>query len=127
LSIRFAEGGNAGHDAILLSPWPESVFAFEQVWTRFPERAHLVAVDPPGFGGSERREELMNPKRWAQLRDLLPGIETPVRIVQGSDDQVVPPVNAEYLGNHLPTAVSTSSPVPATSAGRNSPTSMHRW
>ena len=37
-----------------------------------------------------------------QLRDLLPGIETPVRIVQGSDDQVVPPVNAEYLGNHLP-------------------------
>lgn len=225
LSIRFAEGGNAGHDAILLSPWPESVFAFEQVWTRLAERAHLVAVDPPGFGGSERREDLMNPKamgdfivrianafdldhphvvapdigtsstlfaaaanpgrfrslvigsggaavpitvtgvlkdwvettdlepyrqfggrriveialstiagytpsdeiredymacyegdRFAdtipyaqayreqlpQLRDLLPGIETPVRIVQGSDDQVVPPVNAEYLGNHLP-------------------------
>ena len=24
LSIRFAEGGNAGHDAILLSPWPEA-------------------------------------------------------------------------------------------------------
>jgi hypothetical protein len=32
LSIRFAEGGKAGRDAILLSPWPESVFAFEQVW-----------------------------------------------------------------------------------------------
>jgi pimeloyl-ACP methyl ester carboxylesterase len=36
------------------------------------------------------------------LRDLLPGIKTPVRIVQGSDDRVVPPVNAEYLGDHLP-------------------------
>lgn len=225
LSIRFADSGGAGPDAILLSPWPESVFAFEQVWTRLAENAHLIAVDPPGFGGSERREELMNPramgefiariadafdldhphvvapdigtsstlfaaaanpgrfrslvigsggaavpitvtgvlKDWVEatdlepyrqfggrkiveialstiagytpsdeiredymvsyegdrfadtipyaqayreqlplLRDLLPGIETPVRIVQGSDDQVVPPVNAEYLGDRLP-------------------------
>jgi pimeloyl-ACP methyl ester carboxylesterase len=225
LSIRFADSGNAGHDALLLSPWPESVFAFEQVWTRLAENAHLIAVDPPGFGGSERREELMNPramgefivriadafdldhphvvapdigtsstlfaaaanpgrfrslvigsggaavpitvtgvlKDWVEasdlepyrqfggraiveialstiagykpsdeiredymacyegdrfadtipyaqayreqlplLRDLLPGIETPVRIVQGGDDQVVPPVNAEYLGERLP-------------------------
>jgi pimeloyl-ACP methyl ester carboxylesterase len=225
LSIRFAEGGNAGHDAILLSPWPESVFAFEQVWARLAENAHLIAVDPPGFGGSERRDELMNPramgdfivrivdafgldrphvvapdigtsstlfaasahpgrfrslvigsggaavpitvtgvlKDWVEstdlepyrrlggrkiveialstidgytpsdeiredymacydgdrfadtipyaqayreqlslLGDLLPGIQTPVRIVQGSDDQVVPPVNAEYLNDRLP-------------------------
>ena len=225
LSIRFAEGGNAGRDAILLSPWPESVFAFEQVWTRLVEDARLVAVDPPGFGASERRDELMNPeamgdfivriadafglehphvvapdigtsstlfaaaanpgrfrslvigsggaavpitvtgvlKDWVEavdlepyrriggrkiveialgtidgytpsdeiredymacyegdrfadtipyaqayneqlplLRDLLPGIQTPVRIVQGSNDQVVPPVNAQYLNDHLP-------------------------
>jgi pimeloyl-ACP methyl ester carboxylesterase len=225
LSIRFADSGNGGHDALLLSPWPESVFAFEQVWARLAENAHLIAVDPPGFGGSERREELMNPramgefivriadafdldqphvvapdigtsstlfaaaanpgrfrslvigsggaavpidvtgvlKDWVEatdlepyrqlggrkiveialstiagytpsdqiredymvcyegdrfadtipyaqayreqlplLRDLLPGIETPVRIVQGSDDQVVPAVNAEYLGDRLP-------------------------
>jgi pimeloyl-ACP methyl ester carboxylesterase len=225
LSIRFADSGSAGRDALLLSPWPESVYAFEQVWTRLAEKAHLIAVDPPGFGGSERREELMNPramgefivriadafgldhphvvapdigtsstlfaaaanpgrfrslvigsggaavpitvtgvlKDWVEatdlepyrqfggrkiveialttiagytpsdeiredymvsyegdrfadtipyaqayreqlplLRDLLPGIETPVRIVQGSDDQVVPPVNAEYLGDRLP-------------------------
>ena len=225
LSIRFADSGGPGQEAILLSPWPESVFAFEQVWTRLAENAHLIAVDPPGFGGSERREELMNPramgefivriadaldldhphvvapdigtsstlfaaaanpgrfrslvigsggaavpitvtgvlKDWVEatdlepyrqfggraiveialstidgytptdeiredymacyegdrfadtipyaqayreqlplLRDLLPGIETPVRIVQGSEDQVVPPVNAEYLGDRLP-------------------------
>lgn len=225
LSIRFAEGGKAGRDAILLSPWPESVFAFEQVWAQLAENAHLIAVDPPGFGGSERRDELMNPramgdfivriadafgldrphvvapdigtsstlfaasahpgrfrslvigsggaavpitvtgvlKDWVEstdlepyrriggrkivenalstidgytpsdeiredymvcydgdrfadtipyaqayreqlplLGDLLPGIQLPVRIVQGSDDQVVPPVNAEYLNDRLP-------------------------
>ena len=225
LSIRFADSGTTGQEAILLSPWPESVFAFEQVWTQLANDAHLIAVDPPGFGGSERRDELMNPmsmgdfiiriadgfgldhphvvapdigtsstlfaasanpgrfrslvigsggaavpisvtgvlKDWVEavdlgpyrriggrkiveialstidgytpsdeirddymacyegdrfvdtipyaqayneqlplLRDLLPGIQTPVRIVQGSNDQVVPPVNAEYLNNHLP-------------------------
>jgi pimeloyl-ACP methyl ester carboxylesterase len=37
-----------------------------------------------------------------QLAELLPGIETPVRIVQGSDDQVVPAVNAEFLHGRLP-------------------------
>jgi pimeloyl-ACP methyl ester carboxylesterase len=36
------------------------------------------------------------------LGTLLPGITTPVRIVQGTDDPVVPPVNAHYLGERLP-------------------------
>lgn len=224
LSIRFAESGNGRQPAILLSPWPESVFAFEQVWTRLARNAHLIAIDPPGFGGSEHRDEVMNPramgdfivrladafgldhphvvapdigtsstlfaaaphpgrfrslivgsggaavpitlagvlKDWVEavdlepyrrmggrkvveialttihdytpsdetredymacyegdrfaetipyvqayreqlplLGDLLPNIQTPVRIVQGSDDQVVPPVNAEYLSDRL--------------------------
>jgi pimeloyl-ACP methyl ester carboxylesterase len=225
LSIRFAEGGNGGPDAILLSPWPESVFAFEQVWPQLAANTHLIAVDPPGFGGSERRDELMNPramgdfivrladafgldhphvvapdigtsstlfaasahpgrfrslvvgsggaavpltltgvlKDWVETTDLepyrqlggrqiveialstidgytpsdeiredylvcydgdrfadtipyvqayreqlpllgklLPDIQTPVRIVQGANDQVVPPINAEYLNDRLP-------------------------
>jgi hypothetical protein len=29
LSVRYAEGGQDGPDAILMSPWPESVYAFE--------------------------------------------------------------------------------------------------
>jgi pimeloyl-ACP methyl ester carboxylesterase len=225
LSIRFAQGGTGSRQAMLLSPWPESIFAFEQAWPRLAEEAHLVAVDLPGFGGSERREALMNPKAmgdfvvriadslgldqphvvapdigtsatlfaaaahpgrfaslvigtggaavpitlgsplkdWVEATDLepyrriggraiveialdtiagytppeeirddyiagydgdkfaesiayvqaypqqlpilgtlLPGITTPVRIVQGSDDQVVPAVNATYLGDRLP-------------------------
>jgi pimeloyl-ACP methyl ester carboxylesterase len=62
LSIRFAESGEGRQDAILLSPWPESVYAFEQTWARLAEHAHLLAVDPPGFGQSERRDALMDPK-----------------------------------------------------------------
>jgi pimeloyl-ACP methyl ester carboxylesterase len=62
LRIRYAEGGSGPRAAVLLSPWPESVFAFEQVWPLLSEHARLLAVDPPGFGGSERRDDLMNPK-----------------------------------------------------------------
>jgi pimeloyl-ACP methyl ester carboxylesterase len=225
LSVRFAEGGQGDQDAILLSPWPESVYAFDPSWEQLAAHAHLVAVDPPGFGKSDYRESLMNPKamgdfiiriadtfgldnphivgpdigtssslfaaaaqpgrfrtvvvgsggaavpiqvtgvlkdwveatdlepyrqfggrkivelalstiagyrpsaeiredylssyegdRFAdtipyaqsyreylpQLAELLPQIQTPVRIVAGADDQVVPPVNAEFLGQHLP-------------------------
>ena len=225
LSIRFAQGGTGPRHAMLLSPWPESVFAFEPAWPRLAEAAHLVAVDLPGFGGSERRDALMNPKAmgefivriadaleldkphvvapdvgtsatlfaasahpdrfaslvvgsggaavpvtvspplkdWVEATDLepyrqlggrkiveialstiagytpsdeiredyiagyegdkfaesiayvqaypaqlpllsglLPGIHTPVRVVQGAEDQVVPAVNATYLGERLP-------------------------
>jgi pimeloyl-ACP methyl ester carboxylesterase len=62
LSVRFAEGGHGDHDAILLSPWPESVYAFEPSWEVLAANTHLVAVDPPGFGKSDYRESLMNPK-----------------------------------------------------------------
>ncbi|GHJ36717.1 alpha/beta fold hydrolase [Streptomyces sp. TS71-3] len=225
VSVRFAEGGAGEQDALLLSPWPESVFAFQRVWPRLSERAHLVAVDPPGFGGSERRADLLSPKamggfvvrladafglanphlvgpdigtssalfaaaaqpgrfrslvvgsggaavplqltgvlrEWVEaadlepyrqmdgrrivtatlatiegyepppeiredylssyegdrfaesmryvraypeqlpeLSDMLPGISTPVRVVQGGEDQVVPPANAEFLDFRLP-------------------------
>ncbi len=65
---------------MLLSPWPESVFAFDQVWPRLAQVAHVIAVDPPGFGGSERREALMNPKAMGdfivRIADAL-GLEKP--------------------------------------------------
>ena len=225
LKIRFAESRAGNQDAILLSPWPESIYAFAQTWPQLAEHAHLLAVDPPGFGQSERRDALMNPKamgdfivriadafglenphivgpdigtssalfaaaaqpsrfrslvvgsggaavpidvtdvlkEWVEapdlrpyremggraivevalgtiqgytpsaeiredylssyegdrfadsipyvqsyreqlpmLAELLPAIQTPVRIVAGSDDQVVPPVNAQFLADRLP-------------------------
>ena len=62
LSIRFVESDRRDADALLFSPWPESVFAYESMWSRLAETTHLVAVDLPGFGRSERRDTLMTPR-----------------------------------------------------------------
>jgi pimeloyl-ACP methyl ester carboxylesterase len=62
LSVRFVESERRDEDALLFSPWPESVFAYEPVWSRLAETTHLVAVDFPGFGRSERRDASMTPR-----------------------------------------------------------------
>ena len=67
LSIRFAESDRRPVDALLLSPWPESVFAYEPIWSRLAEHAHLVAIDLPGFGRSERRDALMSPRAMGEF------------------------------------------------------------
>jgi pimeloyl-ACP methyl ester carboxylesterase len=67
LSIRFAESGVRADHALLLSPWPESLFAFEPMWLRLAERAHLVAIDLPGFGHSQRRDALLAPRAMAEF------------------------------------------------------------
>jgi pimeloyl-ACP methyl ester carboxylesterase len=67
LSIRFAESGE-GHDhALLLSPWPESLLAFDPIWARLAEHAHVMAIDLPGFGHSERRNSLLSPRAMGQF------------------------------------------------------------
>ena len=80
LSIRFAESEDRGDHALLLSPWRESLFAFEQMWARLAEHAHLLAVDLPGFGHSERRDDLLSPRAMGEfvirLVDAL-GLENP--------------------------------------------------
>lgn len=62
LSVRYADSGTSGEDAILFSPWPESIYAFARVWAPLSEQARLVAIDPPGFGQSQGRRDLMTPK-----------------------------------------------------------------
>jgi pimeloyl-ACP methyl ester carboxylesterase len=62
IQIRYAESTARNTDALLLCPWPESLFAYERVWTRLAERVHLVAVDLPGFGRSKRRDDLLSPR-----------------------------------------------------------------
>ena len=61
LSIRYAESEDRADHALLLGPWPESLYCYAQTWSRLAERAHLVAIDLPGFGHSERRDGLMSP------------------------------------------------------------------
>jgi len=68
LSIRFAESEERQDaDALLLSPWPESIYAYEATWPRLAEQSHLVAIDFPGFGRSERRDELMSPRAMGEF------------------------------------------------------------
>jgi pimeloyl-ACP methyl ester carboxylesterase len=63
LRIRYAESGGSREPAVLLnSPWPESVFAFASMWATLAEHARLFAIDLPGFGASERRDELLSPR-----------------------------------------------------------------
>jgi pimeloyl-ACP methyl ester carboxylesterase len=58
LTVRFAQSENRGDHALLLSPWPESLLAFEPIWSRLAERTHLAAIDLPGFGHSQRCDAL---------------------------------------------------------------------
>jgi pimeloyl-ACP methyl ester carboxylesterase len=67
LSIRFAESEYRNDHALLLSPWPESLFAFEPIWSRLAEDTHLVAIDLPGFGHSERRDSLLTPRAMGEF------------------------------------------------------------
>ena len=67
LAIRYAESEPRADHALLLSPWPESIYCYEPTWTRLSERIHLVAMDLPGFGRSERRDSLMSPKAMGEF------------------------------------------------------------
>ena len=67
LTVRFAQSEHRGDHALLLSPWPESLLAFEPVWSRLAEHTHLVAVDLPGFGHSQRCDALLSPRAMAEF------------------------------------------------------------
>ncbi len=80
LTIRFAESADRDDHALLLSPWPESLLAFEPTWERLAEHTHLVAIDLPGFGHSQRRDALLSPRAMGEflirVADTL-GLENP--------------------------------------------------
>ncbi len=62
VQVRYAEAPGPGERPVLLtSPWPESVYAFAPIWPALAQRARVFAVDLPGFGGSERRGDLLSP------------------------------------------------------------------
>jgi len=63
LKIRYADSGGSQQPVLLLtSPWPESVYAFAPMWATLAEHARLFAVDLPGFGASEARDDLFSPR-----------------------------------------------------------------
>jgi pimeloyl-ACP methyl ester carboxylesterase len=67
LCIRFAESEDRDDQALLLSPWPESLLAFDPTWARLAEHTHVVAIDLPGFGHSQRRDALLSPRAMGEF------------------------------------------------------------
>jgi len=68
LRIRTADSGGSREPTLLLtSPWPESLYAFAPMWNTLAEHARLFAVDLPGFGASERREDLLSPRAMGEF------------------------------------------------------------
>jgi len=66
--IRYADSGGSQEPAVVLtSPWPESVYAFAPIWDSLSGHARLFAVDLPGFGASERREDLLSPRAMGEF------------------------------------------------------------
>ena len=68
LRIRYADTGASYEPVLLLtSPWPESLHAFRRVWDTLATHARLFAIDLPGFGASERRDDLLSPRAMGEF------------------------------------------------------------
>jgi len=68
LTIRYATSPKAGAETVvLLSPWPESIYAFLPTWPRLAEQLSLVAIDLPGFGQSQGRPDLMSTRAMGEF------------------------------------------------------------
>src|SRR5258705_7535961 len=63
LKVRYATGGKSGEKVVLFSPWPESIFAFAPVWDGLTQQCEVLAIDLPGFGQSEARDDLFAPQK----------------------------------------------------------------
>ena len=68
IRVRYADTG-ADHERVVLltSPWPESVYAFASIWAELSQHARLFAVDLPGFGASDRRDDVMSPQGMGEF------------------------------------------------------------
>jgi pimeloyl-ACP methyl ester carboxylesterase len=68
LRIRYATSGAAiGRSILLLSPWPESIYAFIPTWEVFSSLGPVVAIDLPGFGRSEGRPDIIAPEAMGKF------------------------------------------------------------
>lgn len=62
LEIRYASSiGDFSESVLLLSPLPESIRAFEPIWHELTAKFNVIAIDLPGFGKSQSREDLLAP------------------------------------------------------------------
>jgi pimeloyl-ACP methyl ester carboxylesterase len=68
--LRFARGGrDDGPTLLLLSPLPQSMMCYDQIWPALAERFRLVALDLPGFGHSEGGFDVMTFEAQSRILD----------------------------------------------------------
>src|SRR5260370_41024366 len=68
IAIRYAESDERQDTPILLTnPWPESLYAFLPIWQTLSQHSNLLAIDLPGFGQSERRNDLLSPRAMGEF------------------------------------------------------------
>ena len=68
VKIRYADsGGPQRRTVVLTSPWPESLYAFAPIWASLAQHARVFAIDLPGFGASERRDDLLSPRAMGEF------------------------------------------------------------
>jgi pimeloyl-ACP methyl ester carboxylesterase len=68
LRIRHASNPKGSAETVLLlSPWPESIYAFLPMWHDLARDFSLVAVDLPGFGQSDGRPDLLSPEAMGEF------------------------------------------------------------
>jgi pimeloyl-ACP methyl ester carboxylesterase len=71
--VRFADNkaDPSAVTVLMLSPWPESLWAFRRIWDQVSSVARVVAIDLPGFGHSDGRPELIAPDAMGTFLALL--------------------------------------------------------
>jgi len=61
LNVRFAQSRKENRPTVLfLSPLPQSILCYNAVWAQLEEESDLIAVDLPGFGGSDGNSDHMS-------------------------------------------------------------------
>jgi pimeloyl-ACP methyl ester carboxylesterase len=68
LRIRYSTNEKKGGvPVLLLSPWPESLYAFLPTWEVFSKLGPLMAMDLPAFGHSESRPDVRSPEAMGEF------------------------------------------------------------
>ena len=95
--IRFADNkaDSSGVTVLMVSPWPQSLWAFRRIWDRVSGVARVVAIDLPGFGHSRRsprahRTGCDRRVPYAPYRGMAPGRPARGRSGRGHRRRVVP-------------------------------------
>src|SRR5256714_3345871 len=68
ITLRYAESDERQDTLMLLTnPWPESLYAFLPIGQTLSQHSYLLAIDLPGFGQSERRNDLLSPRAMGEF------------------------------------------------------------